>query len=123
MSNEFTLESLQEEIEREYAPLVFKAAGEEFVLRSLLRVPKKDREKVIAAMTALDNERENADEDDTVSEDTAVETVELIIKTVTADGKGTKLVKLLGGDVLVLMKVLQKWTEATQPGEAQNSPA
>lgn len=124
MGNVFTLESLQEEIEREYAPLRFEAAGTEFVLQSLLRIPQKDREAVVArlqtigATTDEDGEKSDAEE---LSEADTVEAIEFVLSKVTAGRKGAGLVKVLNHDLLMLMKLLGKWTEATQPGEATGS--
>lgn len=115
--NVFTLEDLDAAIEREYAPLRFQAGGEEFVLRSLLRVEKKKRDAVVAKLKELDEHGEDVDEE------VALATVQLILKTVCADGKGDKLLKVVGNDLLRCMKLLTLWTEATQPGEAQGSPS
>ena len=114
--NVFTLEDLDAAIEKEYAPFKFRAGDEDFVLRSLLRVDKKQRDAVIAKLTELEDLGENADED------TALATVQFILKAVCADNKGTKLVKVLGDDLLRCMKLMTRWTEATQPGEATDSP-
>lgn len=114
--NIFTLEDLDAAIEREYAPLRFQAGGEEFVLRSLLRVEKKQRDAVVEKLKELDDNQEELDED------SALSTVQFVLKTVVADNKGAKLLKALGDDLLRCMKVLEKWTEATQPGEAKVSP-
>lgn len=115
--NVFTLEALDEAIEREYAPLKFQAGDEEFVLRSLLRVEKKSRDAVIAKLKELD------ELGDDIDEDTALSTVQFILKAVCADSKGTKLLKVVGDDLLRCMKLLTLWTEATQPGEATDSPS
>jgi len=47
---------------------------------------------------------------------------QFILKAVCADNKGTKLLKVVGDDLLRCMKLLTLWTEATQPGEATDSP-
>ena len=114
--NIFTLEDLDAAIEREYAPVKFQAAGEEFTLRSLLRVEKKQRDAVVEKLKELE------DQDD-LDEDTALSTVQFVLKSVCADGKGARLVKVLGDDLLRCMKLLSMWTEATQQGEATDSPA
>lgn len=116
-NNVFTLEALEAEIERQYAPLKFQAAGEEFVLRSLLRIGKKDRDAVMEKLKDLETE------DEELNEDVAFAAVQFVLKTVVADNKGAKLSKVLGDDLLRNMKVLEKWVEATQPGEATDSPS
>lgn len=116
MTNIFTLDDLDAAIEREYAPLKFQAGDEEFVLRSLLRVEKKSRDAVVKKLKELDSEGDDVDEA------TALATVQLILKTVCADNKGARLLKVIGDDLLRCMKLLTMWTEATQPGEATASP-
>lgn len=117
-NNVFTLEALEEEIERQYAPFRLSTGSDEFVLRSLLRVSKKERETVVDKLQVLDTE-DGAE----LNEAETLEVVHTVLKTVTADGKGSKLIKVLGDDLLRCMKVLEKWIEATQPGEAENSPS
>lgn len=119
MSNEFTIESLEEEIEREYAPLKFRAGGEEFVLRSLMRIGKKDREQVMEKLSSLDAEEGTEDE---LNEDDTISAVHFVLRKVCADGRGDRLVEAIGEDLLLNSKLMEKWTEATQPGEAQDSP-
>lgn len=120
MSNVFTLESLEEEIEREYAPLRFKVGEEEFTLRSLLRVDRNERDQVLDRLRELEKQRDSSEDD--LSEDDALDAVQFVLKTVTADDKGDRLTELLGNDLLVNMKILERWTEVTQPGEATHSP-
>lgn len=120
MSNIFTLESLDEEIAKDYAPLRFQIDGEEIVLRSLLRVPRKERDAVIERLKELEREEEQ----DSLNEDEALQAVQFVLQTVAeGKGQGDKLVKALGNDLLRNMKVLERWTEVTQPGEAKNSPS
>lgn len=117
--NAFTLEDLDREIERKYAPVQFRANDEDFVLVSLLRVDKKVRKEVMERLEGLDksdNEEDEFDEDKTVAE------LEFILSAVTRDKKGAKLVRALNHDMLRLMTLMKKWQEATQPGEAQGSP-
>jgi hypothetical protein len=117
VSKVWTLESMQEELEREYAPFRFRAGGEDFVLRSLLRIDKTDRDKIMEELRLLSDENEDVDEDAMLG------TVHFVLSTVTADGKGDRLVRAIGNDLLLNMKVLQHWTEATQPGEVTDSPS
>jgi hypothetical protein len=51
------------------------------------------------------------------------ESIRTILVAITAAGKGEKLADAVDGDIAMSMKLLNLWTEATQPGEAQNSPA
>ena len=116
MSKVFTLDSLREEIEREYAPLRFQTAKDEYVLQSILRVGSDERKAVLASLEALEGQDEEK-----VDPDAVLESVKFVLKTVTADRKGEKLLKELGDDLLLAMKLLEGWAEATQPGEAKRS--
>lgn len=119
MSNVFTLEQLDQEIENKYAPLVFKAGDQEFTLVSLLRVDEKVRLAVQARLESLSG---SADEDETVSEKDTVETLKFVLSSVTKDRKGAALCKVLGNDLLRYSTLMEQWQKATQPGEASSSP-
>lgn len=120
MSNVFTLDSLREEVSREFAPLVIALSdGTETVLRNLLRLDEKSRKEVLDAIKSLDlKDDEEVDGDGRVKELTAgvSRVLELI------SDKGKKFVRELDGDLLLMMKVLNRWMEETQLGEAQTSP-
>lgn len=120
MSNVFTLQSLDEEIERKYAPVKFEDNGEEFILVSLLRVDKKVRKEVMDRLQGLNT---NADSDEDFDEDKTVAELEFVLSSVTREKRGAKLIRVLGHDLLRLMTLLKIWQEATQPGEAQGSPS
>jgi hypothetical protein len=117
MTNFLTLDALREEIEREFAPLVLQDGNTKYTLRNLLRIPSNDRKAVLAALEDV-----NAD-DDGKDVEKAFVALQTVIEKVTADGKGKDLLKKLGDDLAVLKTVLEKWTEATNPGEAEDSPA
>lgn len=119
MSTVWTLESLVEEIEREYGPLRFQAGGEEFSLRPLLRTDKETRKRVVKRLQSLQDAHNSEDE---LDEDGMLEGIEYVFRAVTENHRGARLFELLGGDLLVCMKLLEKWTENTQPGEAKDSP-
>lgn len=125
-NNTFTLEALKEELENEYAPLVFHANGEEFVLQSLLRVSRKTRDAVMEKLKTLqgDSDSEEVELSD-LDEDLALEALGFILAAVTKGtvSKGRKLVSLLEDDLAAHMKMIQKWQKATQPGEASDSPS
>lgn len=120
MSNIFTLDQLNDEIERKYAPLVFQAGDQEFTLLSLLRVAKKVRAEVQARLEALSK---SSDSDETVSEEDTLSTLQFVLSSVTKDNKGRALVRVLGDDLVKYTTLMAKWQEATQPGEASSSPS
>jgi len=120
MGNTFTLDSLREEVEKEFAPVkITLSDGTEVTLLSLLRLKGKDRKAVLEALDALeaDDEASTSDEVD-LTLATALTVLELVAK-----DNGKKLVKELGDDLALTMKVLNAWTAATQVGEAGNSPS
>jgi tail assembly protein len=123
MSNVFTLESLNEEIEQKYAPLVFQAGDTEFTLVSLLRVDKKVRAAVREKMESLDKGQDEDGKDIETTEDETIEAFKFILKSVTKDNKGSALVRLLGDDLLKYSTLMEHWQEATQSGEASSSPS
>lgn len=124
MPNSFTLEDLRDDLDKEFAPLKITVGGEEFVLQNLLRVGEKSRKAVRDALKDIEDvDPDEAKEKSLEDVDRMVGTLELILRTVTAKGKGDKLVAAIDGDVMLAMKVVELWSEATQPGEAQNSPA
>lgn len=118
MSNVFTLDDLNEAITNKYAPLVFQAGDQEFTLQSLIRIPSKVRVEV---EKKLDDLGKSKDENDTVSEDQTLDTFKFVVSSVTKDNKGRALVRLLGDDLAKYIVLIEKWQEATQPGEAPSS--
>lgn len=121
MSEVFTLESLHEELENEFAPVQFEAGGDSFVLRNLLRCNKKERQAVIARLKELEalNDADQSEE----AEDATLAACQFVLSTVTDDKRGARLLKAIGTDLLVNMKLLERWAERTQPGEATASPS
>ncbi|GAA1940429.1 phage tail assembly protein [Amycolatopsis minnesotensis] len=126
MSTLYTLDKLREDVDREFAPLKIAVGDATYVLRNLLRIDETDRDAVMEAMkdveaAAADEDTETEADLDDVKKFTAA--INFVLATVTADGKGAKLIEAFNGDMMVAMKVLELWSEATQPGEARNSPA
>ena len=117
----FTLESLREEADKSFRPLVIELSdGTDCVLANLMRLPKKDRLKVTRLLRDLEStgqaERDSLEDDDVdVFMDTATEVL------LTVADKGKKLVAEIDGDLTVTMKVMEKWMETTSSGEASGS--
>ncbi|CAM4098555.1 phage tail assembly protein [Nocardia ninae] len=115
----FTLDSLREEIENEFAPVTIPLRdGSEVVLRNLLRLDKKDRDKVQAHLKSMQIDAEDEDAD----LEPVLASMREVIK-LAAETGGVKLLREIGDDELLLQRVFQRWMEATSPGEASNSPA
>lgn len=123
MSNIYNLDSLRADLDREFAPYKLTLGSETIVLRNLMRVGAKERQAVMESLKVIEAVQD--EEKEQTPEDVAAlsEAVETILVNVVADGKGPELARALGGDLLLSMKVLEGWTGATQPGEAQNSSA
>ena len=119
MSNVFTLDSLNDELERQYAPFVFQAGREKFVLRQVLRLPQSERAVVFQLLKDLDASKETSDMDPGELEDA----LWTILSVVTDNDKGDHLVNnVLQRDFAKGQILLSKWMESTQAGEAQDSP-
>jgi molybdopterin converting factor small subunit len=118
MSNVFTLESLREEVEREFAPLkITLRDGSEVTLINLLRLKKKERKEALALMDTLDTDEESQSDEEL----DAVEELAANLFGLVAD-RPDELLEEIGDDFQVLLRVLEMWMEATQPGEAESSP-
>jgi hypothetical protein len=119
MGNIFTLDSLREEVEKQYAPVTITLAdGSEVLLRNLLRLPRKLREEALETLRELENvEQDSADES---SVDKMTEVASSVLDLVAESG-GKRLIRELDGDLTLTMKVLQRWMESTQVGEAERS--
>ena len=109
------MDDLRAEVEREFAPVeVTLHDGTTVTLRNLLRLPKKTRDKVVDTLKALET-KEGEDQD----VDAMVDAATAVLKMVSDNGAA--LVKELDGDVTLIMRVLERWMQTTQPGEATPS--
>jgi len=121
MSKMFTLESIREEADRSFRPVIIELSdGTECTLSNLLRLPKKERLEVTRLLKKLEN-MEGAEQDDLEDDE-----VDLFLNTATevltiVGDKGKKLIAEIDGDLTVTMKVMEKWMESTQSGEASGS--
>src|SRR5690606_33496280 len=116
----FTRGDLDAAIEQQLNPFGFGAGDEEFKLRNVVRLGEKERNTVLDRLEAMEK-LQQAGEDGAVDIKDVVSATQTILKTVTADGKGAKLVKAVGDDPMRNRVLLEKWMEATQTGEAQRS--
>lgn len=121
-SNVFTLDSLREEADKEFAPFKIPLSdGTYVVLRNLLRLNQKTRETVLEAVESL-----NSKDDD--KEQSSFEAVAEMVATATkiidliSDANGKKLVKEIDGDIALLIQIIKSWMSETQLGEADSSP-
>lgn len=122
MSNVYSLDTLRSDLDKQFAPLQLTLGDETYTLRSLMRIKDSDRNAALKSLAALDNKSEDeADSPESIGKLTNA--IYDVIRAVTKDGKGQKIVDYIDEDLSLAMKIIELWTEATQPGEAQNSPA
>ncbi|MBM4592055.1 hypothetical protein GS454_01345 [Rhodococcus hoagii] len=120
MSNVFTLDSMREEIEREFAPLKINLAdGSEVDLRNILRLPKTERTKAAAQLKVV-QEVQKEDTEELTRVDALAEAM-LPLLEILAGSKGKKLVEELSDDTMLTLKVFTAWMSRSQPGEAKPS--
>jgi hypothetical protein len=116
MGSVFTLDSLREEAEKKYAPVTLDLGdGVEIELRSLIRLPKKDRAVAFDLLKTIEDNDGNSSDGVEVLTESALK----LLGTV-AD-KGPLLVKALGDDLSLILEVLSLWMDGSQPGEAESS--
>lgn len=120
MPNIYTLDNLRSDLEAKFAPIeIDLGKGEPIVLRNLMRLSSTDRQAVMAAVAVVQKPRE---EDETQDIEELLGAIKVVIGLVAAD-RGKVLTDAIGDDLGLAMHIMQLWSEATQPGEAQNSPA
>lgn len=121
MTNSYDLDTLRADLDREFKPMTINVGGDEVVLRNLMRLGKKDRDAVTAALKDVQDLQDDSQDPEVLGRlENAVMTV---LSIVPADGKGKKLVAAVDGDLALALKLMERWSEATQSGEAQHSPA
>lgn len=123
MPNLYSLADLRADLDREFAPVEVDLGSGRVVLRNLMRINDKDRTAVLQSLAQLEDI--DTDENETSLSDVTLlsEAVEFILRTVAADGQGAALVQALNGDMLLGLRIIERWSEATQAPEAQDSPA
>lgn len=129
MTNVFTLDSLRDETVKRYEPVVLELGdGTSITLKSTLRLGKRDREAVLAAIKEIESIEEDFDDDDEEMIDTYSElvcaSIEKIFRLISSKPKRL-LVELDNEDprikVSLYTAVLRRWMGGTQLGEAEPS--
>ena len=123
MGNIFSLDSMREEVEKEFAPCQIEVDGKTLTLRNLLRIPKKDREQVYAMLDELAEIQKNeADESGLVSTEKSAR-IALQILPLVADSEklGRLLVEAIEDDLALTLRVFSTWMDASNAGEAEGS--
>lgn len=123
-NNILTLDSLREDIEREFAPCqVDLGEGKTLTLRNLLRLPKNTREQVYTLLDELSDIQKDDDQDGLVATEQSAQIALKILPLVADNEKlGAKLVESIEDDLALTLRVFSRWMEGTQAGEAEGSP-
>jgi hypothetical protein len=123
MSNIFTLDSMREEIEREFAPFQLDIEGKTLTLRNLLRVPKKHREQVYALLDELSKVGDGENEGSLTNTEASAQIALKILPLVADNEKlANILVANIEDDLALTLRVFSTWMGNTQAGEAEGSP-
>lgn len=117
MSNVYSLENLRADLDKQFAPVEVMVGRSKVTLRNLMRLGKEDRISVQDLIDKLQSGDENQSADD------MFDLIRSVLLVVVADDKGQTLVDAIGDDLALGMHLMERWTAATQPGEAQNSPS
>lgn len=112
MSNVFTLESLNDELNNKYGPFVFQAGKQKFELPPLLRLPETERDRAIDILKTAEEVQDRNDLGE------VKEMLKELLRVVVRDNKGDALAEVLNDDLLSMQIIIEKWTAKTQPGEA-----
>lgn len=117
MGNVYSLVDLKADIEKEFAPLEIELGRGKVLIRNVLRLSKDERTEVLGAIKKFSGEAASEDVDE------MFDAIRTVLRVCSEGGKGDALVTAIGDDLALAMKIMNLWTEATQPGEARNSPA
>jgi hypothetical protein len=112
MSNAFTLDDLNQALEKKYGPFVFTAGKQSFTMVQVLRLPKENRDIVRAQLESLETNKDELDE----SQIFAI--LKAVLDHVVLDNKSDALVEVLDNDLVKLTILFEKWVESSQVGEA-----
>ncbi len=127
MSNVFTLDALREETINKYAPTKIELPdGSSVELKSILRLKKKAREEVLAAVEDINSNEEDEEDEDSLDEwsELVVESVSKVFRLIASSPR--KLIAELEHDdpqvkASLYTAVLTKWIGNSQLGEAEPS--
>ncbi|RJQ79978.1 hypothetical protein D5S17_09415 [Pseudonocardiaceae bacterium YIM PH 21723] len=115
----YTIDQLRADVERQFTVFEIAAGGTVYRLRNLLRISDTERQTVMDALEQI-----NQTDQDTARDLAGLRpAVETVLTTVTDAGRGAELIAVLGEDLAMSLRLLEKWAEATQAPEAPSSPA
>lgn len=112
----FTLDDLRAAADKKYAPTIVEAGDETFTLPTLLRMDADTRTKITKMISKAE---ELVGEDESAEDlDAEIQLFSDLVVEAEANGKGERLLELIGGDVAVLVDLVTAWLKDSQAGEA-----
>jgi hypothetical protein len=122
MSNIFDLDSMREEISREFAPFQITVDEKVLTLRNLLRVPKNRRDEVYGLLDDLSAAQESDEGTLSVTEKSAQIALKIIPLVSDNEKLARTLVERIEDDLALTLRLFNVWMEATQSGNSGDSP-
>lgn len=114
MTNSYSLADLRSSLDQKYRPIEIDGV----VLRNVMRLNKDERSQVVGLVDSL-----KSDDDQDADVDAMLEAIKKLVVIVADGNGGKKIAEGIGDDLALGMEIINLWNEATQPGEAQNSPS
>lgn len=125
MGNIFTLDSMREEIEREFAPFQLEIEGRTLTLKNLLRIPRKNRDEVYALLDEMADIQKSAGEEEGGGLSSTEKSAQIALHIIPLVADNEKLAKILveniEDDLALTLRVFSAWMDKTQAGEAEGS--
>lgn len=122
MSDVFTLDTLREQLEEKYGSFkVGLSDGDVAEFQNAMRLPKAKRVGLMKAMKDLEVAEDGEELDEEAQLEAQEAAVKKVIELAVKDGKGKKVIKEVGDDLVFLIELINQWQEQTQLGEASNS--
>jgi|SRR5690349_22097879 len=112
MTNEFTLDDLNDALEKKYGPFIFKAGREKFVLQQPLRLTKQKRDIVKAQLEILEHKQDELDEDGVFA------VLKAVVENVIEGDKADRLFEVLDYDLVKITILFEQWVARANVGEA-----
>lgn len=111
-----SLDQINSEVERRYAPFVVEdVPGGDVAMLSPLRMPKPDRNRLLEMNDSLKAAQKSNDVQALLG------LAHDVVRLVSVGKQGDRLLKAIGDDLAKLMYVLEQYMEAVQLGEVSRS--
>ena len=110
-----TLDSIREAAEAKYGSLDIELGTETVRLLNPLRLPKANRDKLLAVQDRINDHDDDADQAELLTE-----ALRLVAE---SKAKADRLIKALDGDLAMIAQVFETYVKGTQAGEASGSDA